>query len=189
MKYFLAVALCSLITVGGNSQSISPKMIQPKDVYRMKQVRQPKVSPDGKWVLYSLSQVDSSKDRNASKLYMVDIDGKETICLTEQTKNPGSHDWSPDGKYISFLTIYQTKESGFSSIEQRNLDAIIWDKFALNPSHEIWTELKINSFPNYLLLDKNLILLASPALAPSPNGKYETIEKTMYDIKRSAENR
>lgn len=111
MKYFLAVALCSLITVGGNSQSISPKMIQPKDVYRMKQVRQPKVSPDGKWVLYSLSQVDSSKDRNASKLYMVDIDGKETICLTEQTKNPGSHDWSPDGKYISFLALSKENEA------------------------------------------------------------------------------
>jgi hypothetical protein len=93
------------------------------------------------------------------------------------------------GKHISFLTLYQTKESGFSSIEQRNLDAIIWDKFALDPTHEIWTDLKINNFPYYQLLDKNLILLASPALAPSPNGKYETIEKTMYDIKRAAENR
>jgi hypothetical protein len=93
------------------------------------------------------------------------------------------------GKYISFLTIYQSKTTGFSAIEQRNLDAIIWDKFALDPAHEIWTDLKINSFPYYLLLDKNLVLLASPALAPSPNGKYETIEKTMYDIKRSAENR
>jgi len=111
MKYFLAVALCSLITVGGNSQSISPKMMQPKDVYRMKQVRQPKVSPDGKWVLYSLSQVDSSKDRNASKLYMVSIDGKETICLTEQTKNPGSHDWSPDGKVHFIFSIVKRKRS------------------------------------------------------------------------------
>ncbi|MFM7684131.1 MAG: TlpA family protein disulfide reductase, partial [Bacteroidota bacterium] len=66
------------------------------------------------------------------------------------------------GKYITFLTIYQTKKTGFSSIEQRNLDAIIWDKFALDPAHEIWTDLKINNFPYYQLLDKNLILLASP---------------------------
>lgn len=92
------------------------------------------------------------------------------------------------GKYISFLTIYQTKESGFSTIEQRNIDAIIWEKFGLDPTHEIWSDLKINNFPYYQLLDKNLVLIASPALAPSPNGKYETIEKTMYDIKRSAEN-
>ena len=111
MRNFLAVALCSFFVVGGFSQSISPKLMQPKDVYRMKQVRQPKVSPDGKWILYSLSQVDSAKDKNISKLYMVDIDGKEMICLTEQTKNPGSHDWSPDGKYISFLASSKENES------------------------------------------------------------------------------
>lgn len=120
-------------------------------------------------------------------VYMHFFDPNNQKCLSEISALKKLNE--KYGKYISFLTIYQTKESGFSSIEQRNLDAIIWDKFALNPSHEIWTELKINSFPNYLLLDKNLILLASPALAPSPNGKYETIEKTMYDIKRSAENR
>jgi hypothetical protein len=120
-------------------------------------------------------------------VYMHFFDPNNQKCLSEISALKKLNE--KYGKYISFLTIYQTKESGFSSIEQRNLDAIIWDKFALNPSHEIWTELKINSFPNYLLLDKNLVLLASPALAPSPNGKYETIEKTMYDIKRSAENR
>jgi hypothetical protein len=92
------------------------------------------------------------------------------------------------GKYIQFITIYQNKQDGFSSIEQRNLDAITWDKFSLDPTHEIWTELKVNSFPYYLLLDQNLIFISAPALAPSPNGKYETIEKTMYDIKRSIEN-
>ena len=111
MRYSLTVLLCCLIAVGGLSQSISPKMMQPNDIYRMKQVRQPKVSPDGKWILYSLSQVDSAKDKNVSKLYMVGIDGKETICLTEQTKNPGSHDWSPDGKYISFLASSKESES------------------------------------------------------------------------------
>jgi hypothetical protein len=120
-------------------------------------------------------------------VYMHFFDPNNQKCLSEISALKKLNE--KYGKYISFLTIYQTKESGFSSIEQRNLDAIIWDKFELNPSHEIWTELKINSFPNYLLLDKNLVLLASPALAPSPNGKYETIEKTMYDIKRSAENR
>ncbi len=92
------------------------------------------------------------------------------------------------GKHIQFITIYPTQEAGFSAIEQRNLDAIIWDKFSFDTSHEIWTELKVNSFPYYLLLDDNLVVLSAPALAPSPNGKYETIEKTMYDIKRAIEN-
>ena len=93
------------------------------------------------------------------------------------------------GKYIQFITIYQKKDVDFSSLEQRNIDAIIWDKFSFEPTHEIWSELKVNSFPYYLLVDKNLILVAAPALAPSPNGEYQTIEKTMYEIKRTIENR
>jgi hypothetical protein len=92
------------------------------------------------------------------------------------------------GRYIQFVTIYQNKGNAFSTIEQRNLDAIIWDKFALDASHEIWSDLKVNMFPSYILLDSNLIILNSPALGPSPNGKYETIEKTMYDIKRAIDN-
>jgi hypothetical protein len=93
------------------------------------------------------------------------------------------------GNQIQFVTIYQNKKEGFSQIDKRNLDAIIWDKFGLDASHPIWNELKVNTFPYYLLFDPNLVLISAPALAPSPNGKYETIEKTMYDIKREIENR
>ena len=79
------------------------RKIEPKDIYRLQQISQPKISPDGKWILYNLSQADSGKDAYQSKLYMVSTDGKETVCLTEQTKGVSSYEWSPDGKYISFL--------------------------------------------------------------------------------------
>ena len=78
--------------------------IQPKDLYKLQSIRSPKLSPDGQWILYSVSKADSVKDKFNSKLYMVSWDGKETVSLTEQTQNPGAHDWSPDGKYISFIT-------------------------------------------------------------------------------------
>lgn len=85
------------------SQTIAPRQLQPTDIYRMKNVSRPKISPEGDWIMYSMSRADSAKDRNQSKLYMVSRDGKETITLTEQTPGAGSHDWSPDGKYISFM--------------------------------------------------------------------------------------
>ncbi|MFN4976629.1 MAG: prolyl oligopeptidase family serine peptidase [Bacteroidota bacterium] len=85
------------------AQQIAKRMMLPNDVFGMKSIRQPKVSPDGNWVLYSISRVDSIKDKNVSKLYMTSWDGKETVHLTEQTINPSGHAWSPDNKYISFL--------------------------------------------------------------------------------------
>ena len=84
----------------------------PSDVYRMEAVSRPKISPEGTWILYSQSKIDAAKDRSVSKLYMMSSDGKETITLTEQTKGVGNYQWSPDGKYISFLTKGKDEDNG-----------------------------------------------------------------------------
>ena len=84
----------------------------PNDVYRMEAVSRPKISPEGSWILYSQSKIDISKDRSVSKLYMMSSDGKETITLTEQTKGVGNYQWSPDGKYISYLTKGKDEDNG-----------------------------------------------------------------------------
>lgn len=84
----------------------------PGDVYRMEAVSRPKISPEGSWILYSQSKIDAAKDRSVSKLYMMSSDGKETITLTEQTKGVGNYQWSPDGKYISFLTKGKDEDNG-----------------------------------------------------------------------------
>lgn len=92
------------ILMGCFTSLYAQSFIQPKDLYKLQSIRTPKLSPDGQWILYSVSKADSVKDKFNSKLYMVSWDGKETVSLTEQTQNPGAHDWSPDGKYISFIT-------------------------------------------------------------------------------------
>ena len=84
----------------------------PSDVYRMEAVSRPKISPEGTWILYSQSKIDAAKDRSVSKLYMMSSDGKETITLTEQTKGVGNYQWSPDGKFISYLTKGKDEDNG-----------------------------------------------------------------------------
>ena len=90
-------------------------------------------------------------------------------------------------KYINIISVYSKPKEDFSISEQRNLNLIKWKKFELEPSEKSWKILNIPSFPYYLFLDKDLVLLASPALSPSPNGSYETIERSFYDIKRKIE--
>jgi dipeptidyl aminopeptidase/acylaminoacyl peptidase len=93
---------------------ISTKVVAqvPEDVYKMESVARPKVSPEGKWILYSQSKIDIAKDKTVSKLYMMSSDGKETITLTEQTKGVGNYQWSPDGKYISYLSKGKDEDNG-----------------------------------------------------------------------------
>lgn len=87
------------------------------------------------------------------------------------------------GKSVEFVTLYVDKEN-LKETEQRALNQITWKKVGIDRGNPIWNNLGILTFPYYILLDKDLHIIASPALSPSPNGKYETIEKTFFDISK-----
>jgi dipeptidyl aminopeptidase/acylaminoacyl peptidase len=75
------------------------------DVDRLVSVGSPQVSPDGKWVLYTVSAVDIAADKRITDIWMVSWDGATDIRLTYNTdSSAGDPKWSPDGKYISFLS-------------------------------------------------------------------------------------
>ncbi len=106
------IAAMLLLPILNFAQTTKLRNLQPNDVYHLSSVGSPKISPEGSWVLYNLSTVDSLKDKYTSKLYMISADGKETVGLTEQTKGVSSYNWSPDGKYISFLASGKEVEEG-----------------------------------------------------------------------------
>ncbi len=64
----------------------------------------PKISPDGKRVVYELQKTnweDNAFDRN---LWIVDIAAGESHALTSAKKSSTNPVWSPDGKWIAFLS-------------------------------------------------------------------------------------
>lgn len=109
---FIPIYFFLLMPVIIFAQNGALRNIMPTDIYRMQNISNPKISPEGNWVLYSVSKIDSAKDKFTSKLYMVSADGKETVSLTEQTKGVSNYNWSPDGKYISFLAAGTEAEEG-----------------------------------------------------------------------------
>jgi len=109
---FLKLMVCSLLITMISYSSYAQRWIRPNDVYRLNTISGPKISPEGNWILYAHSTVDSAKDKYQSKLYMVSSDGKETVSLTEQTKSFSGANWSPDGKYISFMASGKEEKEG-----------------------------------------------------------------------------
>ena len=84
--------------------AIAQRPLKPSDVYRLKTLSEPAISPEGNWVAYSISTVDSVKDKRSSDLWMSSWDGKEHLQLTHTPDGEGSPAFSPDGTYISFLS-------------------------------------------------------------------------------------
>jgi len=74
------------------------------DLDRMVSIGSPQVSPDGQWVLYTVSRIDTTADKRITDLWMISWDGTQDIRLTYGVDSSVSAPrWSPDGKYISFM--------------------------------------------------------------------------------------
>lgn len=101
MKKLLFLAL---ITSFLNSYAQTKRPLKPSDVFRLQNIGDPQISPEGNWVAYTLSSVDSVKNRRNSDLWMVSWDGKESIQLTHTPDGESQPRWSPDGKYLSFVS-------------------------------------------------------------------------------------
>jgi dipeptidyl aminopeptidase/acylaminoacyl peptidase len=97
---FFSLLFCTTINLSAQNK----RNLQPSDVYRMQSVSGGQLSPDGNWFLYSISSVDSAKDNRKSDLWMMSWDGTNNIQLTYTPEGESNPRWSPDGKYISFIT-------------------------------------------------------------------------------------
>jgi len=78
--------------------------LRPTDFYRIKDVGAPRISPDGAWVAYTVTTTDSAKDKTDSDVWMVSWDGTRTLRMTSSPEGEGNPRWSPDNRYLSFVS-------------------------------------------------------------------------------------
>jgi Tol biopolymer transport system component len=108
----LAPALLAAALSAAHAQSATKRPLRPTDIYHLRSVNDPQISPDGAWVAYSVSAVDSAKDKSDSDIWMTSWDGTQTIRLTSTPESESSPRWSPDGRWLAFVSGRQEGKGG-----------------------------------------------------------------------------
>ncbi len=74
------------------------------DMWSMKRISDPQLSPDGKWVLFTLRTTDFEANKGRTDLWVIGVDGKNMRQLTNNAAADNAGRWSPDGQWIYFIS-------------------------------------------------------------------------------------
>lgn len=146
------------------------RTIQSFDLYKLPNVSDPQVSPDGLWVAYTVTTVDSLKDSRSTNIWMVSWDGTTNLQLTHTPESEYSPRWSPDGKYVAFLSSRQEAKS-----------PQIWLMDRRGGEAKMITNYKggVNAFEWHP--SSNKLLLTITDAAPEDTGKIKTTPPMVID--------
>ncbi len=90
----------------------SRRAMTPEDITRIRFVSDPRVSPDGRKVAFVVTTLSQEKDEYLSNIWIVDTAGGEPRQFTTGPRRDTAPRWSPDGRYLAFISERQPKKKG-----------------------------------------------------------------------------
>ncbi len=92
---------------GATKPAAAPRPLVVEDLFRLRNVGDAQLSPDGAWVAYTVGTADLKKDKNDTDVWMASWDGATNLRLTSSPDAETSPRWSPDGRWLAFLSSRQ----------------------------------------------------------------------------------
>jgi dipeptidyl aminopeptidase/acylaminoacyl peptidase len=86
------------------AQQSAPRAITVDDYFQIRAVSDPQLSPDSKWVTYTVKTALLKEDKNEERIWMIPTIGGTPLALTAEGNSSSHARWSPDGKLIALLS-------------------------------------------------------------------------------------
>ena len=107
--------LCSVALLSFAFATRAAHPLHVEDMQRLSRVGDAHVSPDGKWVAFSVTRSDVAKNHSVTNIWRIAATGGDPQQLTfaEQGFN-GDPRWSPDARYLYFISTRVETSGRFS---------------------------------------------------------------------------
>src|SRR5262245_33953359 len=105
MRIVPSTAIVVVLAFASQLSAADKRPMTLEDFFAIKRVAAPQISPDGKHVVYQITEVNLEKNKTNSALWVTTTDGKGTpkqITKTDGGFRAANPRWSPDGKHILF---------------------------------------------------------------------------------------
>ena len=121
----LAAAL-SLFVIAVTAQTTAPTVWTPELQIKTRTAGAPRVSPDGKRAVYTISDAVMTADKSefVTQLWLATTDGRENFQLTFNEKSSLNPKWSPDGNWIAFTSNRKENKNNLYLLSMRGLSLI-----------------------------------------------------------------
>lgn len=86
---------------------------------------------------------------------------------------------------IAFLSVCtdKTRDTYTAFIDEH--PEYDWDIVYVGEDKPLMEAFKVSSVPSYFLIDQDGFIFSAPALSPTPNGEFKSIDKTLFNIQRA----
>jgi dipeptidyl aminopeptidase/acylaminoacyl peptidase len=110
-----ALVLTAALYVPGHANAApAAEKWTPDYAFQVKRVTSVRVSPDGSRVAFLVATpaLEGEKSEWVSQVYVARSDGSGALQLTRGEKSATAPDWSPDGRFLAFLSARGEKRDG-----------------------------------------------------------------------------